>query len=458
MKLRLKREKTPSAAQIEMDAETLAERSNITSVNGKQFVSGLFWQQLSNPNGFMKEARAIGTKNGWDVVAIRRGLRIQAGFVSKKIGAIKGMYSLAAALAGQLGPFWLGAFELEDGRYAVVGVKDNSIIPGFDLICDREEALAKLHEGASLMGFSDDSMYAPVDFNFSQHERKLADLLQPKRLKAEYRLKQLKFGLTTKEIVRYSLVGVLAVAGLFSFTQYQAYEKKKLFEQQVREAAQRAAELQRLNENTKKAQTVKALDHPWAKLPAAAVFAKACASVIESIPLSVGGWTFDAATCDDNGVEITYKRTTAGTTVKTFLEEADGLFVAAPKFKDEAKTVVVMRRWEAEFAGDEPLEVGGAIITDVTAYFQTLDIPVRFEDRPVAVPPAPAPVPGEVAVPAPVPDWKEIVFSFKSGLSPAEFSELLGRHTGVRVREIKVELKDEAALDWNIKGEIYAKI
>ena len=458
MKLRLRREKAPGATQVELDAETLAERSNITSVNGKQFVSGLFWQQLSSPNSFMKEARAIGAKNGWDVVAIRRGLRIQAGFVSKKIGAIKGMYSLAAALAGQLGPFWLGAFELEDGRYAVVGVKDNSIIPGFDLICDREEALAKLHEGASLMGFSDDSMYAPLDFSFSQHERKLADLLQPKRLKSDYRLKQLKFGLTTKELVRYSLAGVLAVAGVFSYTQYQAYEKKKLFEQQVREAEQRAAELQRLNDNTKKAQTVKALAHPWAKLPAATVFVKACVSVIDSVPLSVGGWTFDAATCGDNGVEITYKRTTLGTTVKTFLEEAEGLFVAAPKFKDEAKTVIVQRRWEAEFAGDEPLEPSGATITDVTAYFQALEVPVRFEDRPVTVPPAPAVVPGEVAVPAPVPDWKEIVFNFKSGLSPVEFSDVLGRHTGMRIKEIKVELKDEAALEWNIKGEIYAKI
>lgn len=454
----LLRKKARDPQHVDVDPEVLAERRNIVTFNGKQFVSGLFWQQLSSPHGFMKEARAIGQKNGWDVVAIRRGLRIQAGFVSKKIGAIKGMYSLAATLAGQLGPFWLGAFDLGDGRYAIVGVKDSAIIPGFDLICDRDQALEKLHEGASLMSFPDESIYAPSDFSFSAYERKLEDLLAAKRLKAEYKLKQLKFGLTTKELTQYSLCAVLIAVIGFSLLQYQAYEQRKARELQIREAARRAAELKRLNENTKKQQTAKALDHPWAKAPSASEFTQGCIGVINATPLSVGGWTFASATCDMNGVEVVYKRNTPGTTVTMFLEEAQGQFEGVPQFKDESKTVAVRRTFKAQFTGDHPLQSTGQVLTDMTAYFQGLDMPVRFEDKQITVPQPPAPTPGAPAQPAPVPDWKEIAFSFKSELSPDGFDDVFSRHPGLRVQEIKVDLKEGSALEWNIKGEIYASL
>lgn len=74
------------------------------------FVTGLFWQPLTSPRSYMSEARNIGKKRNWDIVAIRKSARIQAGFVSKDAGVMKGMYSLAAALAGQLGDSWIESF------------------------------------------------------------------------------------------------------------------------------------------------------------------------------------------------------------------------------------------------------------------------------------------------------------------------------------------------------------
>ncbi|MFD2274643.1 type 4b pilus protein PilO2 [Undibacterium arcticum] len=176
----------------------------------------MFWQQLSSPRGYMAEARGIGKLRNWDVVAIRRGTRIQAGFVSKKIGAMKGMYSLAASLAGQLGPSWLGAFALADGRFAVVAVQDNSIVPGYDVILNRDEALHKLRECANLFHLPRRSnFFAPAEFQFAQREVDINELLKPKRLKADNKLKQLRFGLTGGELVTgLVLIAILIAAGV----------------------------------------------------------------------------------------------------------------------------------------------------------------------------------------------------------------------------------------------------
>jgi len=104
--------------------------ATIVSINGNRFVSGLLWQALTRPRGYMKEAKEIGKREGLDIVAIRDTAEVkQAGFVSKADGAYKGMYSLAAALAGQLGDTWIGAFKLPDDRYAMVAVDSGAIIP-----------------------------------------------------------------------------------------------------------------------------------------------------------------------------------------------------------------------------------------------------------------------------------------------------------------------------------------
>src|SRR5260363_112678 len=87
----------------------------VLRVNGKPFVCGLFWQPLTRPRAYMKEAREIGKRESMEIVAIRRSTIIQAGFVAKHQGALKGMISMAAALPGLLGPSWLGGFVLDDG-------------------------------------------------------------------------------------------------------------------------------------------------------------------------------------------------------------------------------------------------------------------------------------------------------------------------------------------------------
>src|SRR5260364_149647 len=157
----------------------------VLRVNGKHFVCGLFWQPLTRPRESM------------EIVAIRRCTIIQAGFVAKHRGAFKGMGSMAAALAGLLGRSWLGVFVLDDGHYVLAAVNDRAIVPGCDLTGDHAAVRAKLNEVYGL--FAWEKIYIPAGFDHAGETLDLNTLLTPARLKKEYRLKSLTFGLSAKE-------------------------------------------------------------------------------------------------------------------------------------------------------------------------------------------------------------------------------------------------------------------
>ncbi|MEN7279298.1 type 4b pilus protein PilO2, partial [Pseudomonas aeruginosa] len=108
---------------------------SILSYHGNKFVSGLFWRPLSSQRQYMKEARKLGKEEHLDIVAIRHSPTvIQAGFVSKSQGAVKGMYSLASALSGQFEGDFLACWKVDEDRYALVATLDGAIVPGQDLV------------------------------------------------------------------------------------------------------------------------------------------------------------------------------------------------------------------------------------------------------------------------------------------------------------------------------------
>ena len=120
---------------------------SILSYHGNKFVSGLFWRPLSSQRQYMKEARKLGKEEHLDIVAIRHSPTvIQAGFVSKSQGAVKGMYSLASALSGQFEGDFLACWKVDEDRYALVATLDGAIVPGQDLVTTFDEARDRIRK------------------------------------------------------------------------------------------------------------------------------------------------------------------------------------------------------------------------------------------------------------------------------------------------------------------------
>jgi len=425
---------------------------SVIEFNGKQFVSGLFWQPLTRPRGYMAEAREIGKREGMDVVSIREAALVQAGFVSRQEGALKGMYSLATTLAGCLGSSWIGAFALDGDRFAFVAVHEGLIVPGCDLIGDRSTVVRALRENYS--SFVWEKVYAPGDFSYGGEAIDLQALLVPGNLRPEYRLKSLTFGLSAREWRLAALLVVGLGFGAFAFHQWRAAEQRKAEQARLRMERIQAAQLAALNANSKAALPATAIAHPWAAMPAMIDFSRDCTEGILRLPPSVKGWPFDTAKCDGKTLSVAYIRG-GNATVAEFLAEAVRLFHVQPDIYQDGDRATLSLPISIPYGGNEALLSAPEILLQFTSHFQKLGIKPEKAEKPA--PPAPGPLPGqdpkEVKAPPP-PPWHAYTFGFTSKTQPT--SLLAGLPTsGLRLTEVSVALGASGALSWSIKGEIY---
>src|SRR3546814_19358074 len=113
------------------DFDQDANPARIIKVNKRRFVVGLAWRPIDKVSAAAKEARLLAKEEDMNLMLIYSGLATQAGFASvtgNEIKLYKGAYSLAAVLADRFGePSWIGVFELDDGNYVLIAVKDGSI-------------------------------------------------------------------------------------------------------------------------------------------------------------------------------------------------------------------------------------------------------------------------------------------------------------------------------------------
>lgn len=432
----------------------------IVPINGRQFVAGLFWQPLTRPRAYMKEAREIGKREGMDIVAIRHSVIMQAGFVAKNQGVLKGMYSLAASLASQLGNSWLGVFEIDEDQFALVAVHDGAIVPGCDLIGDRDEISNKLRVVYNY--FNWEKVYAPASFEFGGEPLDIKKLLHPSNLKKENQLRPLTFGLSPKEWGIAAAVLVLVLGGLFGYAEWMKYQEKQRREAAIRAEQARRAELEKLNAKAKQEMTQKALDHPWAKQPAPEDFARECVTTIYGLQLVVEGWVFQEAKCTVTGVKAVYKRKD-GTSINEFLDGAKRAFTVPPAIASDGDSGSLTFPLEMKYGGDDPLRPVDVATSDFSSQLQKLGIAIKLTERPVVQPQAQAALPGQQPAkngaqpPMPVPDWKTFIFKIETEIAP-EVVFAGARADGLRFTEMSVRLLEETPkLIWNVAGELNAK-
>jgi len=431
---------------------------DVLRVNGQSFVSGLYWQTLRKAVSFEAEAKEYGKKNGMDVVTIRKTqLVIQAGFAPKGDQALKGMYSLAAALAQGLGDNWLGAFPLNDGsdRYAFVAVLDGGIMPGRDIVGSREVVEEKLRETYGLVLGSQgankwDRTIAPASWEFGGEALTLEELLHPRAFTSKAKLKPLSFGMTRRELAVYggTMLGLVALSiGGLTVKHYldAKHEQERLAAARALLDAQRAAAAS----HPAPAPLVPA--HPWGTSAPAIDFARACDDAQGSFPLSVAGWVVGKSICVPGSVTASYKRN-GSTSLDLFRGSAKRLLHSDAKVFDNGESAVIAGPLARMPASDEGLRADFDATTAFVSHFQDLGLKVDLLAVADPVPPASN---GKTPPPAPLP-WKTYSFKFETQLTPSFV--LAGMElSGLRVHEIDVALKDGAnpELIWTIAGELY---
>ena len=428
----------------------MIENAETILVNGKRFVVGLYWQTLQRPRTYLAEAREIGRSEGMDVVAIRRGRVLQAGFSTQKTIGNGGAYSFAAALGGVLGDDWIAVFEIDPTTYAIAAAKNGAIIPGCDAIGTRAEVDEILRTNYNLHQFT--RVICPHDFGFgSEEELQLSDVLLPSKLRKEHRLRPLSKGVR-KGVVLLALLALLMLGGGIGYVLYREHEEEK-----ARLAAEAAAAVERervraLEKATGAKIAPAALAHPWATQPAAPEFIEACVGTIHDLPLSLGGWLLDGATCADAAVQATYRRQ-PGTTVNGFHSRAGRLNYQGTSVDAASQLATVIVPFGAiKPGGDDALISHTQVVDAILSVMQSRPVTYSAALKPPPAPPPP--LPGEEAPPPPpLPSWKTSTFTATSSLSPSAMLEGLDQLPGLRVLTLAVKL-NVSNLEWTLTGEI----
>lgn len=424
---------------------------SVVAVNGASFVTGLYWMPLKSVRNPMAEAKKIGKDQGMEMVAIRQGRTvIQAGFAPKSKRKLKGMYSLAAALAGSLGDNWIGVFQIGADSYALIAVHDGAVLPGRDTIGSREQVELLFRKTYSLVASDANGQFnkqgrtiAPADFEAGAEPLSLEDLLPSTALKKTYRLRPLTLGLTPQEIAL-GAAGIAALAGLG----YGAWWWMDKREEEQRQADLLAAQQA---QNAAAVEAASALPRPWVTTPQVQSLVSACAAFWNDTPLAIGGWRFESGKCAPGQALATFRRND-GTPVTAFAHAAQKHSGALPNIYEQGNSGSIGAGIDVQPAAQpEELPPAREQLETFTSYFQRLGPNAQFSitEKPYT-PPADNPE-------APVPDWITNGFQITSPLPPHLLFEALDTR-GLRVFEISVSLDTSTAnLTWTVNGEMYGR-
>lgn len=437
----------------------------VTSVTiaGNTFVSGLWWKSLKKLNAYMKEARELGKENGMDIVSIRKGARLQGGFVKKEQGVVKGMYSLAHAVAGQYKDetSWIAVFKLPDDRYAMVAAKDDLVLPGCDVIGDKEQIYKHYREKCKLFPFNFEGRFIPEDLNDGGTPIDIEEILHPKRLKSEFKLKPLFFGLSNKELMLAGGVLVVAIGLAIGGLKWKEHLDR---EKSIAEAKRLVEEQRKLEELARikgQEQSVEVLRHPWTTQPSFATFLKSCSSLYGKLPLTYTGWVFETAHCNDVEMAAVYART-GNATIDDFNEATASDFETPATYLPDGNSTQVGERMITQPGGDDHVLIQSVALAMYGSHLQRLGIQGQLELIPY-IPPQPENTLPGASQPSDAeqqkPDWTEYTWSFDTQLEPRIVLAGLD-FPGMRLTEITVTTNKSPTateLSWNIKGRMYAR-
>jgi hypothetical protein len=413
----------------------------VLTVNGVAFAAGLVWRPLKSARNYKAEARALGKADKRPLAVIRHGRTVtQAGFAKREKRNYKGIYSLAAALAGVLGEDWIAVFDVGDERYALIAARRGGILPGRDIVGSQDVIAGILRETYNEMSAESDGVntrvIAPPIFEFGDDVTTLAELLHSRDLLPDYKLRQIVFGVSTGEALIAGAVLLAVAAGVYGYSLWNANQLR------IKAASDAQIAGQLVAASNPDLEVIK----PWVSQPAAMTVLDACTAYWESVPVSIAGWRFTAGQCGPNGASRTYSRD--GSNVEAF---ARALAQAAvPAYSDAFSTATLSDPIQL------PAEVGDVLPAQaqreqaMTAYFQRID---GFASAVIALKPLPPPVDGK---PVPVPDWTTYTITVTSAVQP----ELLFADldlAGLRVHDIAVTLGENATISWTTTGEFYAQ-
>ncbi|NTY35214.1 type 4b pilus protein PilO2 [Burkholderia diffusa] len=427
--------------------------AQVIQIGRQRFVGGLFWQSLSRRNELRAEAVELAKKLKFDLMVLRidRG-GAAAGYANTRDGFAPGHLSLGAmvsraiALEGafyngrrQPAPNWLGAFALPDGRWAYFAVRDHAFMPNGDWVGTREEALERLHTDYAWGGWN--VVIGELELEkqgFQNFQPKRLDDLLPRRggrprTERWWALRPIERRLSPRVALVAAAVVCVAGGGAFAYWHHRAK-----VEDEQREAALERVRAELAARQAKSGPVVP----PWAALPDAVGFARACTTRFGR--LAPGGWRLDRYECTPDAAHYTWARN--GSNVRYLLAAEPDAIVDTD---GERATLEVPLA--APTAGDTPLVDDSVVRTQLLSRLQWLDAVAKLDPL-LPDQAARAPLANLAQQAAAAVGWRAYRLSASlGGVAPPEFVRAIDV-PGLRVQRLAYQNNQ-----WTLEGVLYAK-
>jgi len=447
-------------------------RIEAVDLGGQRYVAGLYWERLVSFSGHLRTIRIRGADQGFDSAALwRSNAVLQAGYGVASRGAVPGAKSLAIALCLLAGGDALICVKLSDDRYAMVGAHDEAIQAGSDFIGTKDEVRELFEsqlEALTTFGHTYKRLIAPSEIHEGAEDLDLLTSLQSNSKQARALRKAspskdmgLLISLTkaTGPATRRGLYLGLAVAGLvviggIAFYVDQAHNAR-LREQAREQAAALVAAAKAKADLDAKA--VPPPVKPWSQQTTVTNMVALCSAQMNKLPISVGGWMLDNATCQYGTMNAVYLRKDNATDddFTVALQKTLGLLPNMSLNGDQAGVSV---GFEVPPKSSEELIGFDVATSSLSSHFQAINVAAT-----IAIIPPPAAPQGQPPLPPPL--WKTLTWSITNTNVTAinttnHLSLLFDRfdEPGLRIDSVSVSRLDEPPfLSWSVSGHLYAK-
>lgn len=413
-------------------------RSEIVTVDKRKWLIGMRWRSYEiSPERMELGEEAAAMRADW--VARRVGDEaIQVGFSpALSPGWPSKIYSLAALLADSHKVPWAGAFDLGDGLWWYIAVRDNyGLMPDGDVVGTFEDIQQARQDHASLEDFNH------VNGTLEQLEE-LIDRATAKRTPIE----SLTAPRYSMRMVLSGVAVVVALAGLyFAYQYYENIQEQR----RLKSARDAAAESARLAAQASVPDAGKILR----STPDSQIWIDACRRAVYSEPAWQMGWQLTSYRCSDSQFMVSWRRGSGATIANV----PDGAVVA-----DDGNT--------ASRSSPLPLPVGlqgsdnsvalRAARNALVLWSQAHQIAVAVSAMPAPQPKQrdPATIAATALGDAPPPPIPAIQFSFAVPAAP--FALSFDSVPGVRINEMQLDDATGSAggdsSSWKIAGVVYGR-
>lgn len=306
----------------------------ILQIGKTRWLLGMHWDAFDTAPSIgeiKKEAKSMGA----NMYALRiSDLAVQAGYFSdEQFPKVKGssrLYSLAARLAGAVAEPWFGVFDLGDGAYWYIAVRDGySILPDGDKVGSFDEIEAAR---ANHAGFND---WKTVNGSIEDLESLLAEIAKQEQASGIKKIKLVPveyFGQKTIVYAKWMGIagGVCVLAGGLSLWQYEDHKKQEELRQQ-----QERARVVTQEQNRALAPLASPLPNAWLS---------SCKEILFATPIVQDGWQMANVSCAGEQALLEW-RLSPGATVRNRPAGAlssDGTIVSQTLALDMSKLVPLL--------------------------------------------------------------------------------------------------------------------